>query len=198
MTSCRRVWLVLMIACFVLVIFLTEFYSLALLKWLSIPLISASAGLGVAFLPELGGSCQRAALRPFLNLLSRLGRDCPQSCEPKHHMRPSRIRWVPAFGGSTQEHQLNFHGWLQGPRSTNSFAKTLASPMDAWPPQCRHELLKWSGYIASPGLFWSTSNSTSRLREDIWIAPIAANGIGRIHLLITSRTRIPMRHTSPD
>jgi len=95
------------------------------------PLISASVGLGVAFLPKLCGSCQRAALRPFLNLLSRLGRDCPQSCAPKHHMRPSRIRWVPAFGGSTQEHQLNFHGWLQDPRSTNSFAKTLASPMDA-------------------------------------------------------------------
>jgi hypothetical protein len=123
MASCRRVrlgkWRLLMIACLVLVIFLTESYSLALSKRLSIPLMSASGGHGVAFLPELGGSLPRAALRSFLNLLSRLGRDCPPIVRTKapHAPIPHLLRLV----GSIQEHQLNFHGWHRGPRSTNPF-----------------------------------------------------------------------------
>jgi hypothetical protein len=143
MASCRRVrlgkWRLLMIACLVLVIFLTESYSLALSKRLSIPLMSASGGHGVAFLPELGGSLPRAALRSFLNLLSRLGRDC---------------QWMP--------------GLLNAITSSRSRVDALPLPVCSGPPRTAHSV---SGKI-------------------LWIAPIAANGIGRTHLLITFRTRL--------
>ena len=193
-----------MITCLVLGIFLTESYSLALLKRLSIPLMSASRGHGVAFLPELGGSLSRAPLRSFLNLLSRLGRDCPPIVRTKapHAPIPHLVRLVDRSKNinSTSMVGTEVPKVQQTPLhlSVPSFAKTLASPMDAWPPQCHHELSKSSGCIASPGLFWSTSNSTFCC---LWEDPVDRPYRCKWDWKNSSANHVShqnMRHTSPD